>query len=226
MMRIMTDSPLASTDYRLVLRAYDALAQDYGRLLPDTRAETPLDLAMVDTFAQSVATSGGARVLDAGCGTGRMSRYLSERGCSVTGLDLSPAMVAVALRDSPGLSCVVGSLLDLPYPDNQFDGVLMWYSTIHTPPAGQARIFAEAARVLRPGGHALVGFQSGVGSRDLSAHYRERGHEVDLERHRYLADDVSRWMADAGLCEVARLVRRSAQTHERDDQAVLLATIS
>ena len=48
-------------------------------------------------------------------------------------------------------------------------GVLLWYSIIHTPPAGQARIFAEAARVLRPGWPPLVGFQSGEGTRDVSA---------------------------------------------------------
>ncbi|HEU5111353.1 MAG TPA: class I SAM-dependent methyltransferase, partial [Micromonosporaceae bacterium] len=47
----------------------------------------------------------------------------------------------------------------LPYLDEQVTGVMLCYSTIHTPPGGQARLFAEAARVLRPAGHPLVGFR-------------------------------------------------------------------
>ena len=100
----------------------------------------------------------------------------------------------------------VGSLTDLPYPDNQFAGVMLWYSTIHTPPAGQARIFAEAPRVLRPSGHLLVGFQSGAGTRDVSGAYRQFGHQIQLERHRYTADQVASHIEAAGLREVCRLV--------------------
>ena len=68
----------------------------------------------------------------------------------------------------------------------------------------------------------LVGFQSGEGTRDVSAAYRRFGHEVELERHRYTADQVTSQLQAAGLREVCRLVRR-AQATERDDQAVLLA---
>ncbi|GAB3939699.1 class I SAM-dependent DNA methyltransferase [Micromonospora vulcania] len=204
-------------------RAYDTVAKDYAAYLPDTRAEAPLDLAMVDAFAAAVTSGGDTRVLDAGCGAGRMSRYLADRGCRVQGVDLSPSMVAMARRDHPDLAFTVGSLTELPYPDDQFAGVLLWYSIIHTPPAGQARIFAEATRVLRPAGHLLVGFQAGEGTHDVSGAYRQFGHEIELERYRYTADEIAVQLAAAGLREVCRLVRR-AQGRERDDQAFLLAT--
>jgi ubiquinone/menaquinone biosynthesis C-methylase UbiE len=215
-------SPPDPLDFRGVQRAYDIVAEDYAAYLPDTRWEAPLDLAMVDAFAMAVTTGNDAQVLDAGCGTGRMSQYLTERGCSVEGVDLSPGMVAMARRNHPGLVFTVGSLTELPYPDDQFAGVMLWYSIIHTPPAGQARIFAEATRVLRPAGHLLVGFQSGEGTRDVSGAYRQFGHEIELERHLYTADEVGSQIEAAGLWEVCRLVRR-AQGNERDDQAVLLA---
>jgi SAM-dependent methyltransferase len=209
-------------DVRSVRHAYDTVAEDYAVRLPDTRAETPLDLAMVDAFADAVAAGDDPQVLDAGCGTGRMSAYLAARGCVVHGVDLSPGMVAVARRQHPSLLVTVGSLAALPHPDDRFAGVMLWYSIIHTPPPGQARIFAEAARVLRPDGHLLVGFQAGEGPRDVSAAYRRFGHEVELERHRYTADLVAAHLEAAGLHEVCRLVRRARQD-ERDDQAVLLA---
>jgi SAM-dependent methyltransferase len=210
---------------RGVRLAYDTVAEDYAMYLPDTRTESPLDLAMVDAFAEAVTAGDDPRVLDAGCGTGRMSRYLAGRGCRVQGVDLSPGMVAMARRDNPDLAFTVGSLAGLPFADDLFAGVLLWYSIIHTPPAGQARLFAEASRVLRPGGWLLVGFQSGEGSRDVAPAYRRFGHEVTLERYLYTADQVAARLGAAGLRETCRLVRRAHGT-ERDDQAALLATLT
>ncbi|HET6967414.1 MAG TPA: class I SAM-dependent methyltransferase, partial [Ornithinibacter sp.] len=168
------------------------------------------------------ATGEDPRVLDAGCGTGRMSAHLAARGCHVEGVDLSPGMVAMARRDHPALRFEVGSLTELPCADGEFAGVMLWYSIIHTPPSGQPAIFEEVARVLRPGGHVLVGTQAGEGTRDVAEAYRRFGHEVVLERHLYTADAVAARLEAVGLREVCRLVRR-AQDGERDDQAVLLA---
>ena len=221
-MRLVISSLPEPLDFRGVRYAYDTVAEDYATYFPDTRAEAPLDLAMIDAFAEAVTSGDDSRVLDAGCGAGRMSRYLAERGCLVEGVDLSSSMIAMARRDHRDLVYAVGSLTDLPYPDDEFAGVMLWYSIIHTPPAGQTRIFAEVTRVLRPTGHVLVGFQSGEGRRDVSGAYRRFGHEIQLERHLYTADQVASQIEAAGLHEVCRLVRR-ARDNERDDQAVLLA---
>ncbi|HYN68194.1 MAG TPA: class I SAM-dependent methyltransferase [Ornithinibacter sp.] len=208
-----------------VRAAYDTVAEAYAARLPDTRAEAAADLAMVDAFAAAVAAGDDPRVLDAGCGTGRMSAYLAARGCLVEGVDLSPGMVAMARRANPELRFEVGSLSELPCADAEFAGVLLWYSVIHTPPSGLARIVAEVARVLRPGGYVLVGMQAGQGTRDVAPSYRKLGLEVVLERHLHTADAVAAHLAAVGLAEVRRL-ERPAQDGERDDQAVLLARAS
>ncbi|NAZ84765.1 methyltransferase domain-containing protein [Kineococcus sp. T90] len=205
-------------------RAYDTVADLYATHLPDTRAEAPLDLAVLDAFAEAVRAGGDPAVLDAGCGTGRISRHLAGRGCSVEGVDLSPGMVEQARRAHPDLRFGVGSLTDLPFPGGRFAGVLLWYSTIHTPPAGWARVFAEAARVLRPGGHVLVGFQAGEGVRDVSAAYRGHGREVRLHRYLSTPEEVCGHLGRAGLREQVRLVRRPRGA-EGEDQAFLLARL-
>ena len=201
-----------------VREAYDAGAEDLAARLPDARFEAAVDLAMVDALADAVGGQGDAGVLDAGCGGGRMSGYLTGRGCDVEGMDLSPGMVAVARRKHPDLRFTVGALDEMPYPDASFAGVLLWYSMIHTAPGSLGRVFAEVRRVLRPGGHVLVGFQCGVGMRDVPwAH--DRG--LELDRHLHAVDDVADSLEAAGLRELCRLVRRP-RPEERDDQAFLL----
>ena len=210
-------------DQRSVRAAYDTVAAAYAAHFPGTQPETALELAMVEELGRRAATLDDGRILDAGCGTGRMSRYLAARGCRVEGCDLSPAMVEEARAAAPGIAVQVGSLTALPYADASFSGVLAWYSSIHTARDAQPAIWAEVARVLRPGGVVLVGFQAGAGVRDVAPVYARFGYTVELMRYRYSVDEVSTFLAAAGLVEQARLLRR-AQGPETDDQAAVLAS--
>jgi SAM-dependent methyltransferase len=132
---------------------YDALSHRlllgslYGRIAADIAAVAP----------------NGARVLEVGCGPGRLSILLAGRhGLDVTGLDLDPAMIrrARANADRPGdggerrPSFLVGDVASLPFPDGSFDLVVSTLSMHHwaDPTAG----LAEIGRVLRPGARALV----------------------------------------------------------------------
>lgn len=205
----------------VVRLAYDTVADDYARLLPDTQAEHPADLRMLDAFAELVRTAGA--VLDAGCGAGRISRYLTDRGCTVRGVDLSPGMVAAGLLAHPDLDLSVATLADLPFEDATFAGALVWYSTIHTPDAQLSDVLSELVRVVRPGGHLLVGFQAGSGAVDLAESYGRHGHDVVLSRYLRDPDRMSSLLGAAGADEVSRLVRPPEQPWEGEDQAVILA---
>lgn len=204
---------------RQVTATYDTVAEDYARAFPGTEPEAALDLAMIDHMVTLLGRA--PHVLDAGCGTGRMSRYLADRGCRVTGIDLSPGMVRMARRDHPDIDTVVGSITDLPYADGSFDAAMYWYSTIHSPDALLPRIASEAARVVRPRGPVLVAFQVGDGTREVGQAYRAFGHDVRLARFHRSLDRWSAVLADAGLDEVARLQR--APLDEKDPQGFLLA---
>ena len=203
---------------REVLATYDAVAADYARHFPGTEPEAPIDLAMIDHL---LALLGPApRVLDAGCGTGRMSRYLADRGAVVTGIDLSPGMVAMARRDHPDIPASVASTTDLPLADASCDAAMYWYSTIHSPDHLLPRILDEASRVVRPGGLVLLAFQVGTGARDVGQGYRALGHDVRLTRFHRTPDEWSALCVRAGLVEVARLQR--APMDEKDPQGFLL----
>jgi SAM-dependent methyltransferase len=101
------------------------------------------------------------RVLDLGCGIGRIAEALAPRAAGVLGLDIAPAMVAAARArcgDRPGLrfeACAGDDLAGIA--DSAFDLVLAADVFPYLAQAGlAARMLAEAARVLRPGGHLAV----------------------------------------------------------------------
>ncbi|MET9842862.1 class I SAM-dependent methyltransferase, partial [Streptomyces virginiae] len=154
-----------------------------------------------------------------GCGPGRVTAHLDGLGVRAFGVDLSPAMVAVARRTYPGLRFEVGSMSALDVADGVLGGVLGWYSTLHTPPAELPAVFAEFARVLAPGGHALIAFEAGDGRVRLEHAY---GHPVDLDVYRMPPGRTAALLAGAGLAEVARLLREPAPG-ESCPQGFLLA---
>ncbi|MEC4574897.1 class I SAM-dependent methyltransferase [Streptomyces virginiae] len=212
----------ASSYLHSVRASYDAVAVDCARLLGTELAGKPLDRAMLAAFAECVrGEEGGAgrAVADLGCGPGRVTAHLDGLGVRTFGVDLSPAMVAVARRTYPGLRFEVGSMSALDVADGVLGGVLGWYSTLHTPPAELPSVFAEFARVLAPGGHALIAFEAGDGRVRLEHAY---GHPVDLDVYRMPPDRIAALLAGAGLAEAARLLREPAPG-ESCPQGFLLA---
>ncbi len=200
--------------------AYDEVADTYADHFRSTEPELPLELAMIEHFASLLP--GDRRVLDAGCGAGRMLPLLAGLGCRVEGVDLSPRMIRRSRHDHGSFPSQVASIADLPFPDGSFDGVFSWYSTIHSPDTDLPRIVSETSRVLRPSGLFLVAFQSGRGIQDVSDNYRRRGHHVVLHRYKRTPDEIGHAIASAGMTEIARL-ERAASSNERDSQAVLIA---
>lgn len=209
----------ASADLAATRAAYDLVAADYADLLRDELAAKPLDRGMLDAFAGHVALAGGGPVADLGCGPGRVSGYLAGLGVDVRGLDLSPGMIAVARREHPGIPFEVGTMAALPYADAELAGALAWYSIIHTPPEGQAWLFAEFARVVRPGGWLLLAFQAGDEAVRLTSAY---GHEIDLVTRRQWPERVRELLAASGFEPFAELLREP-MAPEKTRQAYVLA---
>jgi SAM-dependent methyltransferase len=199
--------------------AYDTVAEDYAELLRDQLAESEFDRAMLGVFAEHVARAGGGLVGDLGCGPGRIAGHLAGLGLDMIGVDLSPRMVEVARREHPGIRFEVGSMARLPFPDAALAGALAWYSIIHTPDERQQELYAEFARVVRPGGPLLLAFQLGEEVVHLTHAY---GHDLDLDTRRQDPARVRRRLEEAGFEVVAELVREPVAP-EKSRQGHLLA---
>jgi SAM-dependent methyltransferase len=106
-----------------------------------------------DAFFALVPPPAGA-TLEVGCGEGRVSRDLAARGHRVTGIDASPTLVRAAAERDPGGEYVVGTAEALPFAAASF-GLVVAYNVLMDV-ADMPAAVAEAARVLRPGGHLCV----------------------------------------------------------------------
>jgi SAM-dependent methyltransferase len=197
---------------------YDAVAEDYAeRFDRELALGRPLDRALLTAFAEVVGKD--AAVGDLGCGTGRVTGHLASLGLDVFGLDLSESMLAIARRENPDLRFVRGSMLELDLPDGGLDGVVSWYSSIHTPVDRLPDLFGEFRRVLSPGGHLLLAFQAGDEDRH---HDRPWGHPVALTFLRRRPELISGLLEAAGFALVSRTVREP-EDGEPTRQAFLIA---
>lgn len=107
-------------------------------------------------FLDQMSLSSDAHVLDVGCGLGGPARFTASRyGASVTGIDLTAEFVQTgqALCQWVGLDntieLVEGSALDMPFDDAGFDAAYMMHVGMNI--ADKEKLFAEVARVLKPG---------------------------------------------------------------------------
>ena len=105
----------------------------------------------------------GARILDAGCGQGRLGGYLSARGHEVVGVDIDPVLIRHAAQRHPEATWQVGDLCHDALPTG-FDLVVSAGNVMcFLDPFGRADALRNISGALRPGGRFVVGFGAGRG---------------------------------------------------------------
>lgn len=143
----------------------------------------------------------GSRILDAGCGPGRVGAVLHERGHQVVGVDADPALIDAAQEDHPGPQWIVADLAAL---DLRADGVTEPFDAAvcagnvmaFVAPGTEEAVLTRIAAHLKPGGFAVVGFGTdrGYALNDFDAHAAHAG--FDLE-HRFATWSLGPWRTDA-----------------------------
>ena len=123
-------------------------AQENAMNTPTTIAKVLPGLVSIDA----------KKVLDVGSGIGGLMRSLAKQGAEAHGIEPNPANVAICQDQDPAHqdNYQVAGAENMPYGDGEFDVVVFSNSLHHVPPGLQAAGLSEAARVLKPGGHAII----------------------------------------------------------------------
>ncbi|MFC1629045.1 class I SAM-dependent methyltransferase [Gemmatimonadota bacterium] len=99
----------------------------------------------------------GASVLDVGCGTGMYLELYSRPDCQISGIDLSPAMLAIARkRLGSQAHLLLEDASQMPYEDETFDIVLASLFLHELSPETRSAIMDQMKRVLKPDGRMLI----------------------------------------------------------------------
>lgn len=132
-------------------------APDFSQLAAVYDALRPVDDNWWEVYdlVERLADLRGRRVLDVGCGTGRLSVALAERaGAKVWGVDASPEMLAVARAKAPrGAAFKEARAESLPFKDGWFERAVLRL-VVHL--VDRERALPELARVVVPGGRAAI----------------------------------------------------------------------
>jgi ubiquinone/menaquinone biosynthesis C-methylase UbiE len=145
----------------------------------------------------AAAAGPGARVLDIGCGPGQLVERLVDRGLAVTGADLDPAMIERAhQRLGSRADLVAADVASLPFADGSFDLVVSTFSMHHW--ADHQGGLAEIARVLAPGGRAII-FDFAGAHVPLHGHVHSPVHHVQASDLELVSETRWRWPGPISL---------------------------
>ncbi len=138
-----------------------------------------------------------ARILDAGCGPGRIAGALHARGHDVLGVDVDPALIAAAEVDHPGPRYAVADLATLELDEHPFDAaVLAGNVLVFVAPGSEPQVLRRVAEHVRVDGFLIAGFHTDRGYEltDFDAHAAAAGL---VHEHRFATWDLRPWQAGA-----------------------------
>jgi len=143
---------LSEAHHRTVESGYDLMAEQY---LATKNREDPLALTALEDLA--VLLPREAAVLDLGCGAGvPVTRWLSDKGFAVTGVDVSARQLELARNYVPEATFIKADMTEVSFAPGSLDAVVAFHSIIHVPRTEHPTLLERIHRWLRPEGIFLA----------------------------------------------------------------------
>jgi len=188
--------------------SYDLVAEQYADEFFGELERKPFDRELLDAFAESVRGQG--EVCEIGCGPGHISRYLQDRGATMSAVDLSGEMVKCARRMNPDIQFAQANMLALAVPDASLAAIVCFYAIIHVGRENVTRALRGMNRALEPGGLLLLSFHGGAGELHRGEWYEK---PVSIDVTLFGSDEMSGYLDAAGF-EVVNFAERDPYEFE------------
>ncbi len=157
---------------RLSLRPKQLVKRGYNKIGTEYTASRRVDSEDIRELRQLVdRLAKGARVLDAGCGSGYPVTRLFANAFQVIGVDFAEKQIRSAKEKVPDAKLVCADITNLPFRENTFDAVCSYYAIIHIPRRDHRKLLVDFGRILRPAGLMLVCMGAGDISEDVSDYH-------------------------------------------------------
>ena len=147
--RAFMDRDYAKYLLNKTIKDYNLIAEDFAR----TRQKPwPEFKFLFDDYLYP-----GERILDLGCGNGRLFEIIKDKKIDYIGVDSSEKLIKIAENNYPGAKFQVADALNLPFPDNYFDKVYS-IAVLHHIPSQEFRLqfLKEIKRVMKPKGLLIL----------------------------------------------------------------------
>jgi len=171
---------------------YDQNAEKYA-----DSAEKVAPIKFIEQFLSMLPES--PKVLDAGCGSGRDSRILNEKGAKVTGLDISKGLLEEAEKRGKDIEYIQGDITSMKFPDSSFDGLWSHASLVHLDSIEDVeKTLGEFNRVLKSGGILHIFTKKQLGE-DKTAIVSDSLSNHDRFFRYYTKEELSNLVTKAGF---------------------------
>jgi SAM-dependent methyltransferase len=138
----------------IVRKGYNKTAEKLHEIFGLKKEESDI-FKLLNAFISRIPLAG--RVLDAGCGNGAYSLFLSDK-FKVIGVDISEKQIELARRNAPNAEFFCEDMTKVEFPDEYFDGILSYYSIIHVPRDEHHELLSNFYRMLKVKGVVLFTF--------------------------------------------------------------------
>ena len=132
----------------------------------------------IEPLLRAAHVRDGTRLLDVATGPGTLAAKAAQCGARVIGIDVAPAMIALAHTLHPHLDFREGSAEDLPFAPSSFDAVVSGFGVGHF--SKPERVLAEFARVLAPKGRVALSWWDSFGKNRINGIFFEAINELGI----------------------------------------------
>jgi len=139
------------------VKVYDKISRKYAEIFDKDFSDNPY----LDKFLSYLHR--GDKILDLGCGTGRITQYYVDNGFKVIGIDLSDEMIKIAKKKHPQIEFLCADMRKLNFPNESFDAVSIAYSLFHLSKKDVPQLIKKVKYILKDKEILLLILQEGNG---------------------------------------------------------------